>query len=180
MSQHRKLTMERKRLLQFLPGLERSTFRSRVRRATSVLSPLPSTLFWETAVGSQAVKSCNYESSVVWSFQLRFMPTFTLSLCQFSASHCQNLYSNGLIPKQSTYYYVVICAFQSLLILNFPFPKFILQWFDSETVFSLCRFSTFRFQNISSNGLIPKQSTDYYVMIFALRSVLLFCLYVLC
>ena len=152
------------------------------------------------------------------------------SLCRFSTFRFQNLPSNGLIPKQSTDYYVIMCAFQSLPILSFPFPKFILErfdsetvnillchdlcllvfadsqlsqnflerfdsetvnillchdmcsneWFDSETVFSLCRFSTFRFQNLSSNGLPPKQSTDYYVMIFALRSVLLFCLYVLC
>ena len=101
------------------------------------------------------------------------------SLCRFSTFLFQNLSSNGLILKQSTCYYVMICAFQSLLILNFPFPKYILERFDSETVFSLCRFSTFRFQNISANGLPPKQSIDYYVMIFALRSVLLFCLYVL-
>ena len=64
-SVHRKLTMERKRLLPFLPGFEPSTFRSQVRRATSVLSPFPRPSFGETAVASQAVKSCNYESSVV-------------------------------------------------------------------------------------------------------------------
>ena len=147
MSQHRKLTMERKRLLQFLPGFERSTFRSRVRRATNALSPLPGTLFWETAVGSQAVKCCMYECSVVWSFQRRLMPTFTLSLCRLPAFTSKIYARTVLIPKQSTDYYVMICAFQSLPILNFPFPKLL------------------------SNGLIQKQSTDYYVMICAFQSL---------
>ena len=40
-SQHRKLTLEKIILRQLMPGLEPATFRSRVRRSTYELSPLP-------------------------------------------------------------------------------------------------------------------------------------------
>ena len=41
MSQHRKLTLEKKLLPPLLPGLEPDTFRSRVHRFTTELFPLP-------------------------------------------------------------------------------------------------------------------------------------------
>ena len=40
-SQHRKLTMKKKILPPLMPGLEPETFRSRDRRSTTELSPLP-------------------------------------------------------------------------------------------------------------------------------------------